>query len=119
MEQAYSLDIRDGILYLIFQKKPTAAEVRRVIDQAQTLGKIRMRLWFFPDNCAFTVEELIEITDYGKKVWTLPSRAAVIGSTKFKENLNQMQVVNPEKNDFKTRVFQREEDAINWLKYGG
>lgn len=118
MPHPYLIDIKGGILYIQFFRKPSISEIINVMDHASALGKIRLRLWFFPDDCWFTVDELIMITDHGKKTWSLPSRAAVVGSKKFDENLARMQKVNPEKNDFKTRVFTSEEDAVYWLRYG-
>lgn len=118
MQQYYTLDIVDGVLFLSFLRKPSMVEIKNAIEQASMLGNIRLRLWEFPEHCVFSEEELQQIRAKSKKIWPGPSRSAILAYERlglmFQNHLNQI----VESKEHKTKVFSQKSAALNWLHNG-
>lgn len=118
MQDYYQLDITDGILCLCFFRKPSMAEMKRAIEQASMLGKMRLRLWVFPETCLFSEEELCQIRNEAKKIWPGPGRAAIFAHERLAVVVQSHMDKIVESQEYKTKVFCNKDDAVSWLLNG-
>ena len=118
MRKRYTIEHIDGITEIRFSQAPTYADARAAVDEIATGFPYEKRLWDL-SNIAFdfTMDELRSIAEYGKLVFTQPSRAAFVTPQDLAYGeLRAFEVYREQSGHATARVFRTRQEALVWLK---
>ena len=118
MGDSHKIEVIDGITVIRFERAPTYEEAQAAIDDLATSFPYELRLWDFSESdFDFSMNEIRNIAEYGKKKFVRPNSAAVVAprDLAFGE-LRAFEVYRVEEGHSNARVFRTEAEAVRWLK---
>ena len=118
MASIYSIDHIDGITEVRFSRAPSYADTRAAIDDIIANYPYDRRLWDLSHiDFDFTMDELRSIAEYGKLVFTQPSKAAFVAPQDLAYGeLRAFEVYREQTDHAAARVFRTRAEALAWLK---
>ena len=118
MGTGYTIEHIDGITEVRFSQTPSYADTRTAIDDIIANYPYDRRLWDLSNvEFDFSMDELRSIAEYGKLVFTQPSKAAFVAPQDLAYGeLRAFEVYREETGHAAARVFRTREEALAWLK---
>ncbi|MFQ5350627.1 MAG: hypothetical protein ACE5EG_09320, partial [Thermoanaerobaculia bacterium] len=74
------------------------------------------RIWYLTENFSFTAEEIKNIAARGRVHWPSAARVAYLAADDLTFGLLRMFEVFREQENYQTRVFREEQEALEWLQ---
>ena len=115
-KKVYSIEINDLISVTRFSQEPTLSEIKSAIDDVAAMGEFRKRLWIFDAGIDLRTDEIVEIGQYSKEMWSEPSVTAIVVPDDFSFGLARMYDAFREQEGVKSMVFRTESEAMDWFK---
>lgn len=116
MNDAYRIDIIDGITSIRFSKQPGMDEIRTAIDAAAELNPGGLRLWNLSSGILnLTSAQIQELADYAKSKFLPASKVAVVAPEDFTFGLSRMYSAFRDQEQLEIEVFRTEQEAHDWL----
>jgi hypothetical protein len=116
MNSNFTIERIDGISIIRLKKDMSLAEMLDLVDQVAAAGVTDRRLWDATGYLKFSSEELGKIAARGRQHWPTPARVAYLAADDVSFGLFRMFEVFREQENYETRVFREEQEAMNWLK---
>ena len=116
MSTDYSIENLDGITTIRLARQLGLKEILGVIDEVAARGGYSRRLWEVSGKLDFTSGEIETIAEHGKVTWPDPARVAYVATDPLSFGLLRMLEVYRDQQDYETRVFRSEQDALEWLR---
>ena len=117
MSDTHIIKLIDGITTIKFLVSPTLKQVMLIIDDIVENYPYEKRLWDLSEiQFDFTVNEIQQISEYGKHKFTKPNKLAVyaLDDLAFGE-MRQFMVYREEEGKSVPHAFRDKQEAIEWL----
>jgi hypothetical protein len=116
MPDRYKIENISGITKITFLKKPTYVDAQNIIDEISKNNAYEKRLWDLTKvDFNFTLEEIKNISKYGKSKLIEPNKLAVVAFNDLAYGEMRQFMVYREEDVSSVCVFRCETEAFNWL----
>ena len=116
MSKNYTIENIDGITVTRFCCNPSMDDFVAAYQEVAQLGRCGLRLWDLSEGADVSAEELRELGKIGKQLFSTPSRVAVVAPQDVTFGLARAHEVYRAQDQYVTRTFRTEQEAIAWLK---
>ena len=117
MSKIYEIDYLNGITRIRLLDRPTFDDLKVIIDEIAENYPYEKRLWDLSNiDFHFTISELHDIAEYGKKKFIKPNNMAIISpDINVDVEMAIFEVYRKQAGNSYTRAFRNERKAIEWL----
>ena len=74
------------------------------------------RMWVAGNHFIYSADEISQIAEHGRHLWTANARVAYVASDSLSLNLLRTFEIYREQENYETRVFDNEAAALEWLQ---
>jgi len=115
MSTDFTFERNGDITKIRLHRQLTLDEILNVVDEIAQSDISNRRLWDLTDYFNFESDEIAKIAERGRTHWPSSSRVAYIAADPLSFGLLRMFEVYREQENYETRVFREEQDALKWL----
>ena len=112
---SYVIETIEGVSAVRFIKQATLDDIKSAMDDL-SIDQPPLRLWDFSCNENWSIDELHEIAEYGKRKFTRPAKVAIVAPADITFGLSRVHEIYRQNDILNQMVFRTEKEAIEWLK---
>lgn len=117
MKKIYSITHNDGITKIKLFDEINLEQGKVILDEIDKNYPYERRLWDFTEiDLHYSLEDIAEIAEYSKGLFTEPNKTAFYTSTDLTfGEMRQLAVYREEEGKASAKAFRNEQEAIDWL----
>lgn len=115
MSKDFTIETVSGVTVIRISRKLEFDEILKAINDVASLTPSDRRLWNLNQFFRFSKEQILEMAELGRRIWPTASKVAYVTSDELSFGLLRMFEVYREQEQYQTRVFKSEEEALTWL----
>lgn len=118
MDQAFEVEIADGITWVRFSRKPVIAEIVAALEEVARRDGPTDRIWDFTPGIDLGGNMLRQVSEHSRRILPMAARVAFVAPDALSFGLSRAYTVYREQGDLDLQVFGTVDEALAWLRDG-
>ena len=115
MSDIYKIELMDGICIVRFAAAPSFEQAKEAITEVSQFPESKRRIYDLSNGLDLSSNELAKLAEHGKRLFTKPSRVAIVATEDLAYGLARLESVYREDGIIDQATFRTEAEALDWL----